>query len=99
MLITGQEEIYQRAVMFNDVIGGQRNNIPEDHILPGINFRMPELLAAVALVQLRKHAAILTDMRARKRMILESVAGAAKSKGIAYPIANDPDGDASVAAI
>ena len=99
MLITSQEEIYKRAVMFHDVIGGQRNQIPEDQILPGINFRMPELLAAVALVQLRKHAAILADMRARKRMILESVAGVAKSKGIVYPTANDPEGDASVAAI
>jgi dTDP-4-amino-4,6-dideoxygalactose transaminase len=96
MLITNSEEVYKRAVMFHDVIGGQRNHIPENQILPGINFRMPELLAAVALVQLGKLEGLLTDMRARKRMILDSVAGLAQQKGIAFPAANDADGGATV---
>jgi dTDP-4-amino-4,6-dideoxygalactose transaminase len=99
MVITSDQAVYERAMMFHDVIGGQRNHIPEEHILPGINFRMPELLGAVALVQLRKHEAILTDMRARKHMIVESIAGLAKRKGVIFPTPNDPDGDASVAAI
>lgn len=99
MVITSDNEVFERALMYHDVVGGQRNKIPEDRILPGINFRMPELLGAVALVQLKKHDAILSDMRARKRMILESISGVAKRKGITYPTANDPDGDASVGAI
>jgi 8-amino-3,8-dideoxy-alpha-D-manno-octulosonate transaminase len=99
MVITSDQGIYVRAVMFHDVIGGQRNNIPEEKILPGINFRMPELLGAVALVQLRKHEALLADMRARKRMILESVSGVARRKGVTFPTSNDPKGDASIAAI
>jgi 8-amino-3,8-dideoxy-alpha-D-manno-octulosonate transaminase len=99
MVITSDRGVYERAVMFHDVIGGQRNNIPEDRVLPGINFRMPELLGAVALVQLRKHEALLTDMRARKRMILESISGLAKRKGVVFPTPNDMDGDASVAVI
>jgi 8-amino-3,8-dideoxy-alpha-D-manno-octulosonate transaminase len=99
MLITSDQAVYERAVMYHDVVGGQRNHIPEDRILPGINFRMPELLGAVALVQLRKHEAILADMRARKRMIMESISGLAGHKGIAFPTPNDPEGDASVAVI
>ena len=99
MVITSDQVVYERAVMFHDVVGGQRNNIPEERILPGIIFRMPELLGAVALVQLRKHDALLTDMRARKRMIQESISGLAKRKGVTFPTLNDPEGDASVAAI
>lgn len=99
MVITSDAKVFERAMMFHDVVGGQRNNIPEDRILPGINFRMPELLGAVALVQLRKHEAMLTDMRARKRMILESVSGIAKRKGVTFPTANDSDGDAAVTAV
>ena len=99
MVITSDQSVYERAVMFHDVVGGQRNGIPEEQILPGINFRMPELLGAVALVQLRKQEALLADMRARKRMILESIAGLAKRKGVTYPTPNDPEGDASVAII
>jgi 8-amino-3,8-dideoxy-alpha-D-manno-octulosonate transaminase len=99
MVITSDQTVFERALMFHDVIGGQRNHIPEERILPGINFRMPELLGAVALVQLRKHEAILTDMRARKRMILESISGLARRKGVVFPTSNDPDGDAAVAVI
>ncbi len=99
MLVTDQQDVYLRAVMFHDVVGGQRNNIPENQILPGVNFRMPELLAAVMQVQLRKLDGILSDMRARKRMILESVAGLLARKGIAFPTAHDLAGDAAIAAI
>ena len=99
MVITSDQSVFERAVMFHDVVGGQRNGIPEDRILPGINFRMPELLGAVALVQLRKQEALLADMRARKRMILESISSLAKRKGVTFPTPNDPEGDASVAVI
>ncbi len=99
MVITSDTEVFERALMYHDVVGGQRNKIPEERILPGINFRMPELLGAVALVQLKKHDVLLTDMRVRKRMILESITGVAKRKGITFPTPNDPEGDASVGAI
>jgi len=99
MLVTDQEALFQRAVMFHDVVGGQRNHIPEEQILPGINFRMPELLAAVMLVQLRKLDGILQDMRARKRMILENLSGLLQRRGIALPTAHDAAGEAALAAI
>jgi dTDP-4-amino-4,6-dideoxygalactose transaminase len=99
MVITRDQAVFERAVMFHDVVGGERNGVPEERILPGINFRMPELLGAVALVQLRKHESLLSDMRARKRMIQESISGLAKRKGVIFPTANDREGDASVSAI
>lgn len=99
MLIMHDREVYQRAVMYHDVVGGQRNHIPEDQILPGINFRMPELLAAVALVQLRRLDELLAAMRLRKRMLVESLAGLMRSKGVQLPVVNDAQGEAAICAI
>jgi 8-amino-3,8-dideoxy-alpha-D-manno-octulosonate transaminase len=98
-VITNNDEVYKRAVMFHDVIGGARNNIPEDQILPGINFRMPELLAAVSLVQLRKLDKLLADMRLRKNMLKQNIQSVAKQKGIEFRAMNDPQGDAAIALI
>ena len=96
MVITDQPEVFERAVMFHDVVGGQRNNIPEERILPGINFRMPELLAAVAQVQLRRLDKLLQAMRVRKQMLKDSLAGIAKSKGIQFRTIHDPSGEAAI---
>ncbi len=98
-VITDDYEIYKRAVMYHDVVGGNRNNIPEDQILPGINFRMPELLAAVSLAQLRKLDKLLADMRLRQKMLMESMAGVAGRKGIQFRTSHDAEGDAGVALI
>jgi len=98
-VITNDPEVHIRAVMFHDVIGGLRNNVPEAQVLPGINFRMPELLAAVSLAQLRKLDQLLADMRLRKNMIKESVGGLMKQKGVEFRRLNDADGDAALAII
>jgi dTDP-4-amino-4,6-dideoxygalactose transaminase len=99
MVITNEDEIHIRSVMYHDVIGGLRNHVPEERILPGINFRMPELLAAVALVQLRRLNGLLTDMRVRKNMIKENIASLARQKGVEFRVMNDPEGDAAIAII
>lgn len=99
MLITDDKAVFDRAVMYHDVVGGSRNQIPEDQILPGINFRMPELLGAVALVQLRRLDGLLNDMRSRKKMIKENVGALAAAKGVQFRKMNDPEGDAAVALI
>ncbi len=99
MMITNQDEVHIRSVMYHDVIGGARNHVPEDQILPGINFRMPELLAAVALVQLRRLNGLLNDMRLRKNMIKDNISSLAKQKGVTFRTMNDPDGDAALALI
>jgi 8-amino-3,8-dideoxy-alpha-D-manno-octulosonate transaminase len=99
MVITNDEKVWRRALMFHDVVGGQRNNIPPDQILWGINFRMPELLGAVMLVQLRRLEGLLQAMRARKQMLIAGMQGIAQRKGIQFQDVPDPDGDAAVATI
>lgn len=99
MVITDDEQIWKRALMFHDVVGGQRNQIPPDEILWGINFRMPELLAAVALVQLNRLDGLLAAMRQRKRMLKEGIAPALAAKGFRFRELADPAGDAAIAII
>jgi len=99
MVITQDEEIWKRAVMFHDVVGGLRNNFSMDETLWGINFRMPELLAAVMLVQLRRLERLLSAMRERKRMIVQGIQDVVRRKGVAFQQIPDPEGDAAVALI
>ncbi len=99
MLTTSDEQVYLRAVMYHDVVGGMRNHVPEDEILPGINFRMPELLGAVALVQLRRLRGLLEDMRARKRFLKSVLAEIAPHRGVQFRAMNDADGDAAIALV
>ncbi|MCX7669238.1 MAG: DegT/DnrJ/EryC1/StrS family aminotransferase, partial [Anaerolineae bacterium] len=99
MVITDDETIWKRAVMFHDVVGGLRNNFPAAEMLWGINFRMPELLAAVALVQLGRLEGLLAAMRARKRMLKEGLAPLIRRKGLAFREIVDEAGDAAIALI
>lgn len=99
MVITNDEEVWKRAVMFHDVSGGRRYRFPQEEILWGINFRMPELLAAVALVQLGRLDGLVEAMRARKRMLRAGIEPVARRKGISFRASADPEGDAAVALI
>ncbi|NLE46458.1 MAG: DegT/DnrJ/EryC1/StrS family aminotransferase [Chloroflexi bacterium] len=99
MVITNDEWTWQRAVMFHDVAGGIRNQLPEEKILWGINFRMPELLAAVMLVQLNRLDGLLDAMRQRKRMLRNGIEDIARRKGVQLQDTPDLEGDAAVAFI
>jgi dTDP-4-amino-4,6-dideoxygalactose transaminase len=96
LIITNDETIWRRALMFHDVIGGARNGIPADEILPGINFRMSELQGAVALAQLKKLDGLIADMRRNHAMLKASMAELAHRKGITFRDSPDPDGDAGL---
>lgn len=93
ILITNDESVWKRALMFHDVPGGERHGITKDEILWGINFRMPELLAAVALAQLGKLESILTNLRARQQMLKGGMEEAAQRKGITFRAIPDAEGD------
>ena len=99
MVTTNDDGILRRVLMYNDVVGGQRNNVPEAEILPGINFRMSELQGAVALVQLGRLDELLGDMRRRNAEIKDGIASVAGQKGVEFRRSNDPDGDAGIALI
>ncbi len=99
MVITSDEEIYSRVLMYHDVVGGKRNAIPPERTLPGINFRMPELLGAVALVQRHRLDGLLTAMRQRKAMLKTSMQDIARRKGVEFRRINDEQGDAAIALV
>ncbi len=99
ILITNDEEIWKRGMMHADVAAGSRHNIPREEILGGVNYRISELQAAVALVQLGRLDDLLTRMRERKRMLKAGTEAVARRKGILIQPINDEAGDASVAFI
>jgi 8-amino-3,8-dideoxy-alpha-D-manno-octulosonate transaminase len=99
MVITDNECVWKRAFMFHDVIGGLRRNFPMDGILWGINFRMPELLAAVAGVQLGRLEALLSAMRERKREVKAGIEDTMRRKGIAARELTDPEGDTGISLV
>ncbi|MDE0631321.1 MAG: aminotransferase class I/II-fold pyridoxal phosphate-dependent enzyme, partial [Caldilineaceae bacterium] len=74
MVVTDDELVWKRANMFHDVIGALQLKFNVEELLCGVNFRMPELLAAVALPQLARLDGLIDDMRHRKRMIKAGIA-------------------------
>ncbi len=99
MVITSNDDIQKRVLMLQDVVGGQRNNIPPDEILLGMNFRMPELLAAVALVQLGRLDGLLEEMLTRKLAIKAGMSDALARAGGHYRTITDIEGDTGIALI
>ncbi len=99
LVTTNDDSVEERILMYKDVVGGQRNNLPPERILMGVNYRMPELLGAVALVQLRRLDRLLGDMRYRKQTLKSNIAPALDRRGGQFRTINDAEGDAAVALI
>ena len=100
MLVTSNAELRRRAEVHHDGAAMVHLGLsPEEWRVPGLNMRMSELQAAVALVQLRRLDTLVEEMRARKRRLMELVAGPLADRGARFRTLNDPDGDAAVAVI
>jgi 8-amino-3,8-dideoxy-alpha-D-manno-octulosonate transaminase len=99
MVLTNDENVWKRAVMYHDVISGRIHKLPEEELLWGINFRMPELTAAVALVQLRRLDGLLEQMRLRRQMLERGIEEIALRKGITFRELVDPEGDTAIALV
>lgn len=99
LLITDQTEVWKRAIMFHDPAAARRNQFNSAEALWGVNYRMPELLAAVALVQLHRLDALLGALRARKGMLSEGLAPIVRAKGLEFQRLPDPAGDNCIALI
>ncbi len=99
MVIMHDLKLYQRAAMVHDVVGGQRNQIPPEEIIPGLNFRMSELQGAIMLVQLQRLEDLLRDMRRNKTLLKGAVENMASRKGITFRTVNDPEGDTAIAMV
>jgi dTDP-4-amino-4,6-dideoxygalactose transaminase len=97
--VTDDAEIYQRIVMYHDIAAAPRNNIPSGKILNGLNFRMSELNGALMLVQLRRLAGLLTDMRHCKVALKSAIHDVARLKGVSFRTINDADGDTATSLV
>ena len=99
MVVTDEESVWKRTNMYHDVIGALQLKFSVDELLCGVNYRMPELLAAVALPQLERLDGLIDDMRHRKRMIKAGIEGVAERKGIGFREMADPEGDTAIATV
>lgn len=99
MVTTSDPTVYRRAAMYHDSAVCPHLGIPLEEWLPGINLRMSELHAAVALVQLHRLDSIVRDMRERKAKLKEAVREELEKKGVTLRTIHDPDGDSSIALI
>ena len=99
LIITNNPRVWKRAVMYHDPVAGRRYEIPDDETLWGVNFRMPELTAAVACVQLDKLNGLLALLRARKQMLVEGIAPYLPSSGLTFQRLPDPAGDNAISLI
>lgn len=96
MVTTNDFELFRRTAMYHDVIGGIRNGVPPAKILPGVNLRMSELQAAVALVQFRRLDSLLAEMRQHNHALKASMADVSRRKGITFRKQNDAEGDTDI---
>lgn len=99
MITTNDENLYHRAVMVHDVVGGQRNKISAEQIIPGLNFRLSELQGAVMLVQVDRLEGLLRDMRHNKSLLKGAVEGIARRSGVEFRTINDAEGESAIALI
>ena len=92
LVVTNDKQLYEKAFGFHDqghkplrtgVEVGDRDTI-------GLNFRMSELTAAVALAQLRKADVIISILREKRKKFKTLIASI---DGIKFRTLNDPDGD------
>jgi dTDP-4-amino-4,6-dideoxygalactose transaminase len=92
LVVTNDENFYETAFGMHDqghkpsrlgVEVGSRNVL-------GLNFRMNELTAAVALAQLGKIDKIITTLREKRSKLKKLIS---KAKGFKFRTLNDPDGD------
>jgi dTDP-4-amino-4,6-dideoxygalactose transaminase len=92
LLVTDDRQLYERAFAFHDqghtpqragVEVGQRSTL-------GLNFRMNELTAAVALAQLRKVDRLIGVLRENKRRLREALG---EIPGMRYRTLHDPQGE------
>jgi dTDP-4-amino-4,6-dideoxygalactose transaminase len=97
--ITNSTETYERILMYHDVVGGLRRNIPTEKILNGMNFRMSELHGAIMVVQLSRLDGLLSDMRERKAALKCAIESIASRKGVSFRTINDADGDTATSLV
>ncbi len=98
-VVTDSADLHERILMYHDVVGGMRNQIAEEKMLAGQNFRMGELQGAIMQCQLQKLSRLLADMRQRKAALKGLMGEALSRRGMSFRVINDPDGDTATSII
>ena len=98
MVATDDDLLYNRAQMYHDTAACWRpkrfvSARYEGELFPGVNFRMTELIGAVARVQLRRLDGLIERMRENKKRIKDGISDIEEIK---FRRLNDPDGDTAV---
>jgi len=99
LLVTDDDQAFERMLMYHDVNSALRKHIPEESRVLGVNLRLSELQGAVALVQLTKLDPLVADMRRRKSAIKEAVTDSVAAAGAQFRRLNSEHGDAGVALV
>ncbi len=99
LLATDDHALHERATMYHDSASPVHAGVAMDDWAPGLNLRMSELQAAVALTQLRRLDELLAAMRARKARLKELLAAPLRARGVSFRTIHDRDGDAGLAMI
>ena len=101
MIVSNDDEMYQRAVMFHDC-GTPYRGLSEGDIglrvkpFPGVNYRANEIGSAVLRVQLTKLDKIVAKTRENKGKVLKRISGL---PGIRIREDKDPSGEIGVAVV
>lgn len=92
LVVTNNQELYERAFGAHDQ-GHKPNRLGVEvgaRSILGLNFRVNEITAAVALAQVKKLDKIIATLRVKREKLKNLISGA---KGFKFRILNDPDGD------
>src|SRR5207302_4039083 len=92
LVITNDQQLYETAFGVHDQ-GHKPSRLGVEvgaRSVMGLNFRMNELTAAVALAQLKKLDSILATLHEKKNKLKTLIA---KAKGFQFRKLNDPDGE------
>ena len=101
VVTTDDALLYDRVQAYHDTAAcwrPDRFGLPryKGEVFPGVNFRMAEVIGAIALAQLRRLDDLIARMRANKARIK---AGIEDIEGLSFRRLNDPAGDTAVCLI
>ncbi|HRS95104.1 MAG TPA: DegT/DnrJ/EryC1/StrS family aminotransferase [Candidatus Latescibacteria bacterium] len=95
ILVTNDEKIAERAVIFHDSGTAFRPKAGEltEPIFIAQQYRASEVMGAIARIQLQRMDGIIADLQRVRRTIEAALAG---EPGLKFAPSNDPDGDSGV---
>ncbi len=99
VVVTDDERLYARALLFHDVAASQRNRIEAVAPFVALTCRLSELQGAVADIQLDRLDGILADCRRNRAIILDELGSALDQRGIVLRRCHDSAGDTAIALV